>query len=114
MADVLSLVGQLRWHSALHHLDSSGDHRTGSFSPSQSQSQIQPHVLIERRDETLTSQHYGSYSEELQIGVNKLFGLPESWKSTAMMPFGKPAGPPGHGPKTFAPIEGERVKVFFG
>ncbi|CAD6576645.1 MAG: hypothetical protein TREMPRED_001738 [Tremellales sp. Tagirdzhanova-0007] len=63
-------------------------------------------------------QHHGSYSPQTQELATKMFDVPQSWKSTAMMPFGIPTGPPGNPgrpPKEtmFAPIE-PRVRTFFG
>ncbi|KAJ7160161.1 Nitroreductase-like protein [Mycena filopes] len=52
-------------------------------------------------------QHNGSYSDELVAEIHQTFGLPTTWKSMAIMPFGDPAAPPAE--KTFGPIE-ERVK----
>jgi len=54
-------------------------------------------------------QHNGAYSDELVADILKTWGLPSTWTSTAMMPFGDPAKPPGE--KQFGPIEA-RVKVF--
>lgn len=51
------------------------------------------------------------YNPLLDAWVRKRFGLPESWRLTAEMPFGKPTAPAG--PKDFLPIEG-RFKVFGG
>ncbi|KAF7979666.1 hypothetical protein HWV62_41655 [Athelia sp. TMB] len=58
-------------------------------------------------------QHHGAYAPEISAGIRSAFGLPETWKSTALMPFGVVAGPPGQPgrEKTFLPI-GDRVKVF--
>ncbi|KAF7968081.1 hypothetical protein HWV62_32023 [Athelia sp. TMB] len=58
-------------------------------------------------------QHHGAYASEIANGIRSAFGLPESWKSTALMPFGLPSGAPGvtGREKTFKPIE-DRVKVF--
>ncbi|QJC51610.1 nitroreductase family protein [Paenibacillus albicereus] len=52
-----------------------------------------------------TLQHYNPLIDEQ---VQKEFGVPESWKLIAQMPFGKPVAPAGE--KQFSPIE-ERVKV---
>ncbi|KAG8856611.1 hypothetical protein FRB96_006371 [Tulasnella sp. 330] len=56
-------------------------------------------------------QHFGSYSPSTDPLIQKTFGLPSTWKSTAMMPFGTPVGGPGgpH-PKTFDLLD-ERVRV---
>ncbi|KAJ7163386.1 nitroreductase [Mycena filopes] len=54
-------------------------------------------------------QHNGAYSAELVADIQKAFSLPTTWTSTAIMPFGDPAAPPGE--KAFGPIE-DRVKVF--
>ncbi|KAJ7288470.1 nitroreductase [Mycena rebaudengoi] len=54
-------------------------------------------------------QHDGAYSDELVATILKTFGLPSSWTSTAIMPFGVPNALPSK--KTFGPIE-DRVKVF--
>lgn len=58
-------------------------------------------------------QHHGSYSPDIASGIQGAFDLPETWKCTALMPFGVPTGPPGMAgrEKTFVPIE-ERVRVF--
>lgn len=59
-------------------------------------------------------QHFGGVNTNVHDAVIKAFDLPESWKkNTAIMPFGKPAGPPGNGghPKTFDSLDA-RVKVF--
>ncbi|KAJ7758540.1 nitroreductase [Mycena maculata] len=56
-----------------------------------------------------TLQHNGAYSDELVADIQKAFGLPSTWTSTAILPFGDPAAPPAE--KSFGPIE-ERVKVF--
>jgi predicted oxidoreductase (fatty acid repression mutant protein) len=53
-------------------------------------------------------QHNGAYSEGIVAEILKTFGLPQSWTSTAIMPFGDPAAPPAE--KKFSPIE-NRVKV---
>ncbi|KAJ7172143.1 Nitroreductase-like protein [Mycena filopes] len=52
-------------------------------------------------------QHNGSFSDELVAEIHQTFGLPTTWKSMAIMPFGDPAAPPAE--KSFGPIE-ERVK----
>ncbi|KAJ7644926.1 nitroreductase [Roridomyces roridus] len=54
-------------------------------------------------------QHYNQVSSEVDVGIREAFGLPASWVSTAIMPFGDPAAQPGD--KAFGPIE-ERVRVF--
>ncbi|KAJ7254591.1 putative nitroreductase family protein [Mycena rebaudengoi] len=54
-------------------------------------------------------QHNGAYSDELSATILKTFGLPSTWTSTAIMPFGVPGAPPGE--KVFGPLE-DRVKVF--
>ncbi|KAJ7656339.1 nitroreductase [Mycena polygramma] len=54
-------------------------------------------------------QHNGAYSDELVADIQKTWGLPSTWKSTAILPFGVPAAPPAE--KQFGPIE-PRVKVF--
>ncbi|KAJ7505448.1 nitroreductase [Mycena galericulata] len=54
-------------------------------------------------------QHNGAYSKELEADILKTFSLPSTWTSTAIMPFGTPAAPPGE--KKFGPIEG-RFQVF--
>lgn len=51
-------------------------------------------------------QHYNPLIDD---EVRKTWNLPESWKLTAEMPFGKPAAPAGD--KDFQPIE-NRVKLF--
>lgn len=51
-------------------------------------------------------QHYNPLIDD---EVVKMFGVPESWKLWAQMPFGSVAEPAGE--KTFLPLE-ERVKVF--
>ncbi|KAJ7618692.1 Nitroreductase-like protein [Roridomyces roridus] len=57
-------------------------------------------------------QHNAAYSDELARDILKAFDLPETWKSTAILPFGDPAVDGGQlKEKTFLPIE-ERVKVF--
>ncbi|KAJ7627009.1 nitroreductase-like oxidoreductase [Roridomyces roridus] len=53
-------------------------------------------------------QHSGAYSDELMRNIHKTFDLPSTWISTAIMPFGIPAGVPAA--KTFLPIE-DRVKT---
>ncbi|KZP19987.1 nitroreductase [Athelia psychrophila] len=60
-------------------------------------------------------QHHASYSPDIASGIHSEFDLPETWKCTALMPFGVPAGPPGMAgrEKTFLPID-ERVRVFDG
>jgi hypothetical protein len=50
-------------------------------------------------------QHYDPLVDEW---VHKRTGVPESWKLTAEMPFGKPTAPAG--PKEFQPLDG-RFKV---
>ncbi|KAL7009573.1 putative nitroreductase [Cystobasidiomycetes sp. EMM_F5] len=57
-------------------------------------------------------QHHFSYSQAIPPAVSKAFSnIPESWKCTALMPFGLPAGPAGTGhPKTFDKLD-ERVLV---
>jgi len=59
-------------------------------------------------------QHYGEYSAETRSEIAKFFDIPQTWRSTAIMPFGLPAAGPGNPahPKTFEPLE-DRVKVFF-
>ncbi|KAJ7288469.1 Nitroreductase-like protein [Mycena rebaudengoi] len=54
-------------------------------------------------------QHEGAYSDGLVATIHKTFGLPTTWTSTAIMPFGTPAAPLAE--KSFSPIE-DRVKVF--
>ncbi|KAJ7071841.1 nitroreductase [Mycena belliarum] len=54
-------------------------------------------------------QHNGAYSDELVADIRKTFGLPSTWISTAIMPFGVPAAPPAE--KSFGPIE-PRFMVF--
>ncbi|KAF7977975.1 hypothetical protein HWV62_1801 [Athelia sp. TMB] len=58
-------------------------------------------------------QHHAARSPEIAAGIRSAFALPEAWKSTGLMPFGVPVGPPGHlgRGKTFKPIE-DRVEVF--
>ena len=58
-------------------------------------------------------QHHAARSPEIAAGIRSAFAFPETWRSTGLMPFGVPAGPPGHPGrgKTFKPIE-ERVEVF--
>lgn len=51
-------------------------------------------------------QHYNPLIDK---AVHKEWNLPEEWRLTAQMPFGKPAGDPGE--KTFQPIEG-RLRIF--
>jgi len=51
-------------------------------------------------------QHYNPLIDE---DVRKEWGLPESWKLIAQMPFGKPVAQPGE--KQFSPVEA-RLKVF--
>lgn len=60
-------------------------------------------------------QHLGGVVPGVQEKISAQLGVPASWKSNAIMPFGVPAGPPGRpdSPKTFEPIE-NRVKVHFG
>ncbi|HZG73828.1 MAG TPA: nitroreductase family protein [Chondromyces sp.] len=53
-----------------------------------------------------TLQHYNPLIDD---EVKKEWGIPESWKLTAQMPFGKPVAPAGD--KDFKPLE-ERVKIF--
>ncbi|KAF7365350.1 putative nitroreductase HBN1 [Mycena venus] len=53
-------------------------------------------------------QHYGA-KPEVAAAIHQAFDLPTTWTSTAIMPFGDPASPPGE--KTFTPVE-DRVKVF--
>ncbi|WP_110928518.1 nitroreductase family protein [Bacillus massiliglaciei] len=53
-----------------------------------------------------TLQHYNPLIDE---DVKAEWGIPDSWKLIAQMPFGKPAAPAGE--KDFQPIE-ERVKVY--
>jgi predicted oxidoreductase (fatty acid repression mutant protein) len=55
-----------------------------------------------------TIQHYGGMSKDVEAGIIKAFDLPTHWRSTGLMPFGVPAGPPKE--RTYAPIE-DRVKV---
>lgn len=50
-------------------------------------------------------QHYNPLVDE---AVRRAFGVPESWKLLAQMPFGVPSAPAGE--KTFLPLS-ERVKV---
>lgn len=50
-------------------------------------------------------QHYNPLIDD---EVKKEWGIPESWKLIAQMPFGKPAAPAGE--KQFQPIE-ERVRI---
>ena len=54
-----------------------------------------------------TLQHYNPLITQQVLST---WGLPESWTLIAQLPFGKPTAPAGE--KTFAPIEGERLKVF--
>ncbi|KAJ7670763.1 nitroreductase [Mycena polygramma] len=54
-------------------------------------------------------QHNGAYSDELVAEIQKTWGLPATWTSTAIMPFGVPAAASAE--KQFGPIE-PRVKVF--
>ncbi|KAJ7626868.1 nitroreductase, partial [Roridomyces roridus] len=54
-------------------------------------------------------QHNGAYSEELVQEILQAFNLPSTWTSTAIIPFGVPAGQPSE--KKFLPIE-DRVKIF--
>ncbi|WWC85758.1 uncharacterized protein L201_000624 [Kwoniella dendrophila CBS 6074] len=58
-------------------------------------------------------QHYGSFVPEVETEVNKFLDLPSLWKNIAILPFGKPSGPPGQPgkDKTFQPIE-ERTRFF--
>ncbi|WRT63666.1 uncharacterized protein IL334_000589 [Kwoniella shivajii] len=58
-------------------------------------------------------QHFGAMSAEIQADIHKLFDLPPSWKNTALLPFGKPSGPPGNPAKAkdFEPLE-KRTKFF--
>jgi len=49
------------------------------------------------------------YNPLVDAEVKKTWGLPESWKLLAEMPFGSVAVPAG--PKEFAPL-GDRIKVF--
>lgn len=51
-------------------------------------------------------QHYNPLVDD---AVRKAFGVPESWKLIAQMPFGKPYAPADK--KTFLPLD-ERVKVW--
>lgn len=51
-------------------------------------------------------QHYNPLIDE---EVRKTWGLPDSWKLIAQMPFGKPTGQPGE--KQFQPVE-QRLKIF--
>lgn len=53
-----------------------------------------------------TLQHYQPLIDE---AVQKMWGVPASWKLLAQMPFGKPTAAPGE--KQFKPLE-ERMKVF--
>ncbi|KIY72977.1 Nitroreductase [Cylindrobasidium torrendii FP15055 ss-10] len=55
-------------------------------------------------------QHYGAITPEIETAVTAGLGVPTTWKSTAMMPFGVPSAGPGE--KTFQPLE-ERVKTIF-
>ena len=52
-----------------------------------------------------TLQHYNPL---IDADVKKEWGIPDSWKLTAQMPFGIPTAPAGE--KSFSPIE-ERVIV---
>jgi predicted oxidoreductase (fatty acid repression mutant protein) len=58
-------------------------------------------------------QHYGGFGPVQAAAITKFLGTPESWKCSAIMPFGVPADADAPGlkefPKTFQPIE-ERVK----
>lgn len=58
-------------------------------------------------------QHHAAYADEIASSIQAQLDIPNSWKCTAMMPFGVPVGPPGAPgrEKTFKPIA-ERVKVF--
>ncbi|KZP17584.1 Nitroreductase [Athelia psychrophila] len=57
-------------------------------------------------------QHHAAYADEISSGILSEFGLPETWKCTALLPFGGRVGEPGQPgrEKTFKPI-GERVRV---
>lgn len=62
--------------------------------------------LLESEGLGASLQHYNPLIDE---SVREAWGLPESWKLIAQMPFGSPTAQPGE--KTFVPME-ERVKVF--
>lgn len=49
------------------------------------------------------------YNELIESDIKKEWGIADSWKLIAQMPFGKPTAEPGE--KQFKPLE-ERVKVF--
>jgi len=57
-------------------------------------------------------QHHGG-SPVANKALLELFNLPETWRSTAMMPIGTPVGPPGNPDraKTFDNLE-QRIRVF--
>lgn len=62
---------------------------------------------------THSLQHHFSYHDKVGPAIAKHYDIPESWRCTAILPFGAIAGPPGQGTheKTFLPVE-DRVKVF--
>jgi predicted oxidoreductase (fatty acid repression mutant protein) len=63
-------------------------------------------VLLEAEGFGASLQHYNPLIDE---EVRKAWDLPESWKLTAQMPFGRPTAPAGD--KEFQPLDA-RVRVF--
>ncbi len=63
-------------------------------------------TLLEAEGFGASLQHYNPLIDH---EVREEWGIPQSWKLIAQMPFGKPAAPAGE--KEFSPLE-ERVKVF--
>ncbi|GAB6085220.1 nitroreductase family protein [Alkaliphilus crotonatoxidans] len=61
----------------------------------------------------LTSEGFGAslqhYNPLIDEEVKKKWGIPETWKLIAQMPFGKPTAEPGD--KSFEPLD-KRIKVF--
>lgn len=63
-------------------------------------------MLLEDAGLGASLQHYNPLADDM---VRRNWGIPDSWKLTAQMPFGKPTEEPGE--KTFLPVQ-ERLKVF--
>ncbi|WVW81736.1 hypothetical protein I302_103732 [Kwoniella bestiolae CBS 10118] len=59
-------------------------------------------------------QHFGGFVPQVQTDLTNLLEVSAQWKSTALLPFGKPSGPPGQPgkpAKEFEPLE-KRTKFF--
>ncbi|WVR03457.1 hypothetical protein IAU60_000448 [Kwoniella sp. DSM 27419] len=71
-------------------------------------------TALEAEGHGASLQHFAAMSPDTQTAITDAVGVPPTWISTALLPFGVPAGPPGKQgvEKSFVPVE-ERTKFIF-